>query len=1094
MSFEEIGSTRIRSVRTGLKQFGVIIVMQMKFQNGIPRDKKADIMIRIKQNYLVSLLSCLLLFFSFAVPVAACPPDPPDPPPPPPVAVLKVDPEEVIVNNDVTFDGSDSYPDIVEYRFDVNNDGTYDYNETPPGDDGIVTHAYEEVGTYTAKLWVKRSNGETDTATCTVTVRYFTVPGDANTIQEAIDAADDDWVIMVEPGRYVENLCFTDKEITLTSTEPNDPAVVARTIIDGNDANNVIIFDSGDANSTITGFTITNGWAKTSIGAHSNNGGGIYCNGVSPTIDNCIITKNEAYDYGGGVYYINCPNPKIINCTIAENKSDNGGGIFNYSATPEITNCIFTGNKAEYHYGGGMYNYYSSPEIINCVFTENICTNWSGGGMWNRYSAPTVTNCTFSANSAHLGYGGGMANGVGGEPNLTNCIFWGNTGGLGTTEQQQIYYGTENVSFCCIEGWTGGGTNNISSDPCFVNPCDPDGPDGIWATSDDGLMLAVGESPCIDEGNNIAVNDVPYDIVGYDRIVDGDHIGDPNVDMGPYEVPTIWFVDVNNADPNDGTSWEESYKYLQDALADSNIGDGNEIWVADGTYRPTDSNDRTISFALKEGVRVYGGFDGNEVGLCQRQWNKYPTILSGDINEPNDANDNSFHVVVSADRAILDGFTITGGNADGSYPDNIGAGIYCDSVSFMLGNCAIVDNNSTNLGGGIYCEDSSVTVRNCVFADNTSGAFGGAALLMNTSDEKLTSVFSNCVFSKNEAQPAGGGICFFISDPGFAEVTNCTFYDNKALLTDGFGGGICNFEWNVTATNCIFWDNEADDSNEIYTHSSAVTTIRCCDIKDSYIDGNDVKDDYTDEILGINAGGNIDDDPNFFDPCDADGADDIFCTTDDGLMLDSNTSPCANAADLYATPLADITGRSWPPADIGAYRRHSNIVVMCWVNESDPYNNPGTYGEDLTKYCRLIATLDVVRSGCLVPNTTIDPVLPEGYSPPSEISIETCGLWPTKAELIVDFGNICDGVIPDRVILLADRSGSLGGFYGSPGLGQGYVDFKEWLEDWLEDHGLDSDDDKVLREKEFGGQGDSYFSERWIAAITREIKSVLGLE
>ena len=148
--------------------------MQMKFQKGIPMDNKADIMTIIKQNYLVSLLSCLLLFSSFTVPVAACGPPPPPPPPPPPVAVLEVDPDEVVVNNDVTFDGSDSYPDIVEYRFDVNNNGTYEYTEIPPGDDGIVTHAYEEVGTYTAKLWVKRGNGETDTDTCTVTVRYFT--------------------------------------------------------------------------------------------------------------------------------------------------------------------------------------------------------------------------------------------------------------------------------------------------------------------------------------------------------------------------------------------------------------------------------------------------------------------------------------------------------------------------------------------------------------------------------------------------------------------------------------------------------------------------------------------------------------------------------------------------------------------------------------------------------------------------------------------------------------------------------------------------------------------------------------------------------
>ena len=136
-----------------------------------------------------------------------------------------------------------------------------------------------------------------------------------------------------------------------------------------------------------------------------------------------------------------------------------------------------------------------------------------------------------------------------------------------------------------------------------------------------------------------------------------------------YELSSIIYVDSGASGANDGTSWTDAYTNLQDALSVPETG--VEIWVAAGTYKPTAGADRTISFVLADGVRLYGGFAGGETELDQRDWESNITTLIGDIGIVEDDGDNSYHVVKcgSLTRAtVLDGFTITGGNADGADP------------------------------------------------------------------------------------------------------------------------------------------------------------------------------------------------------------------------------------------------------------------------------------------------------------------------------------------------------------------------------------------------------------------------------------------
>ncbi|MHC4084938.1 MAG: right-handed parallel beta-helix repeat-containing protein [Planctomycetota bacterium] len=535
------------------------------------------------------------------------------------------------------------------------------------------------------------------------------------------------------------------------------------------------------------------------------------------------------------------------------------------SASPTVTNCAFYFNYADY--GGGMYDVNSSPTLISCVFADNIA-DVNGGAMYNYNSSPILNNCTFSGNSAD-GDGGGMYNLGTSDPNLTNCIFWGNEAEGSGDEICNDGSADPNFRFCDIEGSGGSGSwdpnfgsddgNNIDSDPYFTDANDLIGPDDMFGTIDDGLRLQI-VSFCIDAADG----DVSpaADISGSGRIdisyINNTGIGDPNyADIGAYESPEIWFVDIDATGSDDGSSWEDAYTDLKDAL--SGASNGDEVWVAEGTYKPDDVHDvRSVSFELAEGAGVYGGFAGTEIVRRQRDWTAYPAILSGDIGTPNSMSDNSYHVVEGASNAVLDGFWITRGNADGSGYDGVGGGMLNYPAS---------------------------TVMNCFFSDNAAVAAGG----MYNYDGALV---INCVFINNSASYYGGGV--YNSGIG-VEITNCTFSDNEAT----YGGGAMGSQtYNPTVTNCIFW---GDTSDEIYNYGTASPVFSYCDIQ-----GCGGSSGW-DPNFGTDGGGNIDIDPCFADANTPAGADGILGTLDDGLRLMAD-SPCVDAADGNTAPSLDSLG------------------------------------------------------------------------------------------------------------------------------------------------------------------------------------------
>ncbi|MHC5054788.1 MAG: choice-of-anchor Q domain-containing protein, partial [Planctomycetota bacterium] len=186
----------------------------------------------------------------------------------------------------------------------------------------------------------------------------------------------------------------------------------------------------------------------------------------------------------------------------------------------------------------------------------------------------------------------------------------------------------------------------------------------------------------------------------------------------------VWYVDTD-ATGGDGLTWSSALSSPRDALARARAGD--QIWIAEGTYKPTGDGDRYVSFDLLEGVALYGGFPGTpgtEGDFGSRDADVFVTVLSGDIGVGGDSTDNSYHVVVGASNVVIDGFTISGGRASG-----YGGGVY----------------------NGLYRAESGVVLTDCVFTGNSASSGGGAVYNSNVDDMTIT----GCVFTGNSADSGG---------------------------------------------------------------------------------------------------------------------------------------------------------------------------------------------------------------------------------------------------------------------------------------------------------------------------------------------------
>lgn len=353
------------------------------------------------------------------------------------------------------------------------------------------------------------------------------VPSEYPTIQAAIDACADGDTVIVAPSTYTgdgnRDIDFRGKAISVRSTEPYDPNIVAATCIDCNGTKaephrGFHFQNSEDANSVLAGLTITNGYAPKDgsiFGSTRSVGGGIFCHNASPTIRRCIITGNFACRDGGGICCHNSA-ASVISCTISYNSTKGDGTTF----------------------GGGIHSWQSGLTISNCTITGNLARGMPGGGVW--------------------------CGGSTGE--ITNCIVWGNRGQY----DHAIHLDGRTsvvVTHSDVEaGWEGEGNTDL--DPCFVQVgyWDPNGTasypwDDFWVEGDYHLLP---NSPCINAGDPDFVPEVnETDIDGQPRVAGG------RVDMGAdefvIEVPMTFTPKAFN--PCSQGKWVKAHLALPEEFA-----------------------------------------------------------------------------------------------------------------------------------------------------------------------------------------------------------------------------------------------------------------------------------------------------------------------------------------------------------------------------------------------------------------------------------------------------------------------------------------------------------------------------------------------
>ncbi len=657
-----------------------------------------------------------------------------------------------------------------------------------------------------------------------------------------------------------------------------------------------VVTGSGtDSRTVLDGFTITGGNSNGQYGPEGN-GGGMYNHCGNPTVVNCIFRKNSTrgrdccFPYigagGGGVFNLQS-SPTFRNCRFEENLAYGadefscGGGIYDVNSQPTLIRCTFARNivygyDSEY-YGGAIFDYNSSTVLTDCSFIDNW--SHSGGALYStQNSSATMRGCLFVGNYAY--HGGGAILSSSAHLNLASCTFAGNRAPYSATIDCEHWEKTNylkavnsilwdgggevsallsevQITFSDIQGgWEGKG--NINVDPCFAQPghWDDNGTpdtdhDDFWINGDYHLLQC---SPCINAGDpNYIAEPNETDLDGRPRVIGG------RIDMGTYEfrLPRTLYVDDDATGANNGSSWVDAYKYLQDALAVAKSGD--EIRVAQGIYKPDeDSNhpagtgDREATFQLKNGVTIRGGYAGvGQPDPNVRHILLYKTVLSGDLDGsmgeltketffdvmvPRYSSTTASYHVVLADRtdssSVLDGLTITGGVANGSDFDPVmdittydGGGIYCKLASPTLIDCTIRGNcvvfhagGPAPSGGGMYNQQGNPMLIRCTFELNAADDYDGDSWAAGLMNYLGTVRLTDCVFADNRTVQWGGGL----ANKGDATLERCRFVGNFARI---YGGAIYNEEGLLTLKNCLLEQNSSG-----WYPGGGIINFGCCEV------------------------------------------------------------------------------------------------------------------------------------------------------------------------------------------------------------------------------------------------------------------------
>ncbi len=292
----------------------------------------------------------------------------------------------------------------------------------------------------------------------------------------------------------------------------------------------------------------------------------------------------------------------------------------------------------------------------------------------------------------------------------------------------------------------------------------------------------------------------------------------------------IYFVDGNNDDVG-CQLWSDACFTVQGAVDLASSGD--VIFVKTGTYT-SGSTDPLLT--MKDGVRVFGGFDGTETSLADRgDPTALPTILDGN---------NISNNVILADNVTnvgIDGFFVKHGYSDAASPSQSGAGMMnYHTTDLTVDNCTFYYNYAYINGGGMSNYGiSSTVISNSVFYDNSSNDNGGGMHNYYSSP-----IISDSYFYHNYAYNGGGMMNYYYSSP---TISDSYFYHNYAYN----GGAIYNRDTDAIISDSIFDYNYAYRDGGAIANDDSGSTISdsIFDYNYAYSDGGAIANDDSDSTI-----------------------------------------------------------------------------------------------------------------------------------------------------------------------------------------------------------------------------------------------------
>ena len=634
--------------------------------------------------------------------------------------------------------------------------------------------------------------------------------------------------------------------------------------------------NDGSKPTIVSGFLIAAGNAKGDNSTSDGRGGGIY------------VVNNSNDNNAGSRYF------RISQCNFANNYGMRGGAIYvDNSCTSQqsaISYCSFFDNVAgkrgtSENEGGGMW-IDGTATVYNC----NINNNTNGGIRLSNTSK--IVNCSVIANTVSAvdltTVGASGSNGGGA---VYNTVLWHSTT-LSKQDTRPAFYScafpevkvTNSDTNTDDNGnvWISNENHGIEPAPWFKQSAVTQGYDFSFSSNLKQLYSTAftfeETSALLNRGKlefykNFAekLETTSTDIMGRTRYQTN------TIDIGAYEYARmkagrIRYVKPQKVGTGDGSSWENATNDIQGAINDlaekaeqaGKPGEKGEVWVAAGTYEVKEgiiANDAyaPVSLLMKNGISVYGAFEGNEKSRSERikkaknlkpwGWQQESIIRGAEFKGSEDAkwndkdeawniqNSRSYHVVWFAplpekeaftDEVYLEGFTIEGGKYndtnEAKYAPGCGAGVYINDPNARMRYCTVRFCNPgmkeigsiKPRGGGIYCKNGQ-TEGNLVY---DCSAYQGGGIYIDEAGFITRSMVTNCsayqgagVYLKGDPNNSAKAYYQILAT---SVISNNTSTRNGAVYLDGHGLVINNTIVNNYTTNT------KDDADEMSSNTGGV--------------------------------------------------------------------------------------------------------------------------------------------------------------------------------------------------------------------------------------------------------------------------------